>query len=823
MNLLKLLIIVFLTSMASGSFANSADVDITRNLVNRELIYTKFFQVTKDMSDLRRRFAGELWKASCLKGKNSICGLYVKSIFGKYKKVVKNRDLLNLIAHYYYIDDLENFKNAVEFYYFSLSTFVWEFSKNPYYLSSDSHKKMAIDIVNQRPFKALKQIRSCLDANTKLVDGYQKIRALDEVKKTCLDNNKMIAQLLKFSRDLLSSEKRRGTLKYKGPGFVKSYAGYIEGNNVELLTQNPYHEGMIQYLGELQEKFNTTKNPVSGKKYVEMGVEDFKAVMKTPGDALSKLFTKEEGFPTDFDENADNFHQLFSSKVPHANQKNIFGEILKAIDSAQESVFIDVFFYGGTMGVYLSKKLIKKVQENPKLKVFIVTDMVNNLGYKKELDVAYNYIRAYAEKFPQSGITVLPANIYLKRTALPDFMDLLVNDNNLKHLMDSDALKEYAQQLSTYPNAKSDHSKVYIIDGKNPKKAVAFIGSKNLTDSSGSIAYDEMVKVQGPAALLIQDSYYYDLYEAMSLDMDKTTSATGSSSSADNKDKLIKNRLSFVDVMGRGGSNYLNKRFVAKKRGDTLLQIGQNNVYGTIRSPLAQDIDAILHAKKQIIISDQFVYEPQVVSALMYAASKSIARGRDLKIYIMMASLTDPRNLDKPFGHIPNNLLLEDLLSIKGRDGTPFMKIKWKKVPDSDAAALKAVAAANNALLAPEYHLKSISVDGIIDASQCQTSNPESTIEGLPTLISGSANKDNMTMSGGFREFQLVLFDKASTVKHDCLFWSRWNDPDNSIWAKPDDFKVPQSMTEKGITPRKLRHILRSIFLNGYNFDEKVL
>ena len=113
--------------------------------------------------------------------------------------------------------------------------------------------------------------------------------------------------------------------------------------------------------------------------------------------------------------------------------------------------------------------------------------------------------------------------------------------------------------------------------------------------------------------------------------------------------------------------------------------------------------------------------------------------------------------------------------------------MRWKHIQPSDEFHF-------------EYHMKTISVDGFDPAGQRVTTDAPA------VLISGSANKDHMTMYGAFREMQAEMYDQrgCSTVngeevcgavaKADKIFWSRWNAPadqDGSVPIGPFNFEIP--------------------------------
>lgn len=133
----------------------------------------------------------------------------------------------------------------------------------------------------------------------------------------------------------------------------------------------------------------------------------------------------------------------------------------------------------------------------------------------------------------------------------------------------------------------------------------------------------------------------------------------------------------------------------------------------------------------------------------------------------------------------------------------------------------------NNHLLTTTFHLKAISVDGVSFHNQqtCQ-SEDKHVLDSMnqPILITGSANKDVMTMSGGFREYQVAIYDKETVATHDCLFWSRWNNPQSTESTDGLDFQLPEQALQLGITDKeKFLSVLRQLFFSPYNFTKDFL
>lgn len=716
-------------SFAASSFAQTAPTNIQRALYNRERIYTDFSDVTRDLADIQKQDALTQW----IRVVNNTDPSYMKKAYASLKNTIRNKQVIELAAHYFYTNQAVKGRAVIAYYFHSLTSWFSEISENPMMVGtkypSDAQKMAALGQAQNAGLK------SCLDGISNIMD----------VQAKCVNNE--LRLMVDTAVEMMNDK------AFLAPASVMSYEGMIGGNQVELLTQNAYGPRIVNYIAPLTNRILTGKNRINGKAYTEMSVDDFKSVL-TSRQAVQQLFTKEEGFPTSLDVGSPDFHQIYNPTIAENGEKNIFGEIYSAISGAKESIFIDIYFFGASTGMFMAKRLIDLVQKNPNLHVYMMTDRWNQMGYSKEMTVAYNFLRAYAEKFPEDRILLMPPNIFLKRTALPNFVDLMVGDDLVRNLIQKEGLKD---KLTVFPKAKSDHSKVIVIDGKNPQTGIAFVGSKNLTDTSGGVSYDEVAKVQGPAVPVILDSYYHDLSAAIYLEHETKGKAyiqdiylKGKKGSAGaSLAQMTQGILASVDVLNRSQPGYLNKINVPTvAKGSISLQVGQNNLTSSIRTPQVQDIFLILNAKKQIIISDQFLYDPLIIEALKKALTKNLS----LELYVLLADLQDHLNPAKPFAHIPNIAFLAELSNFGNR-----VQIKWNKPPKQFVQALSDANKNLGVNLSPEYHLKGISVDGVLraDSSQCgqfsnenkvvatDGKNAAAAIRGMPVLVTGSEQRQH--------------------------------------------------------------------------------
>jgi phosphatidylserine/phosphatidylglycerophosphate/cardiolipin synthase-like enzyme len=595
---------------------------------------------------------------------------------------------------------------------------------------------------------------------------------------------------------------------------ILSPTGFTDGNSVEHVLYNEQGADFIRYLAPM------TASLV--KNYRNRTVEWFKNEMSTKSAALTEIFTEKEGFPSIY---GPERHQAWDLRLKRSGEKNIFGEIYAAIDKAEESIFIDVFFLGGSIGAMLAKKLVDKVQKNKKIWIYLLNDRQNPLRFNEEMEPVYNYLRAYAENFPEDRLVVLTPRIDLKRTAFPDFGEVILKDSVLQAVLSRMQKESLVGQLSFYPKAKSDHSKVFVVDGLNPKTGIAFVGSKNFTDSSGGIAFDDVMKIKGPAVPVILDSYYYDLYEAIRFDLKQEKSyfeslalvhsgGNAALGGAEALERVLRMLLSPVDVLARNRNYEGANKITWPAAGPTKLMIGENNVYGTIRTVLPQVLAAIRSAKKQIIISGQYIYEPSIVRALDAAAKRYPT---PVKVYLLLSDMADPLRPHSPFSLIPNISYAEQLIRNSN------VEVRWNQIPREDLEALREVQNKFRVNYSPEYHHKTLSVDGVSrhDADMCGGQSAQLvknlSQEKPPMLISGSANLDVMTMTGGFREFQVTVFDAKASVDHDCYFWQRFTDSNLSRVVRLKEMNLPRELIDRGIDESRFNQIIRDSVLGAYN------
>ena len=477
-------------------------------------------------------------------------------------------------------------------------------------------------------------------------------------------------------------------------------------------------------------------------------IEEMLVILKTSTRPFEDIFNEGKDDPA---LNVDTNVIWQSGGNTQIENSRIFPAILNAIRSAESTIFVDLFFWGGTMGISITKEILKQLETKPNLKLVFLHDNINHYGHRAEMAPVFNLLRAYMILHPDKAL-VLPSFVLKNVTGFPNFVDELVTDSNMsKYGIDG--------KFSLYLKAKSDHSKVIVIDGDRPDRhPVAFVGSKNMTDISGSVCNDEVIRVEGPAATVILDNYWNDLYEGLKLDwrmsdfMGAYYEEISNNGWAKNfgtggdRIKRIKRMLAPVDLLkryettedGEVGSFVPNLK--VRIFGEDKVRIGENTVRSLITSVLTQNLMSILSAKKQILIKEQLLYDTRIIRALI----KKKNEGVDVKVIL--------EGFDYEGSAYPGmpNLLYLDHMKSNG------LELRWKLH-------------GNSKFLPPEYHGKTISIDGVGPDGKFIDSSANS-------LIVGSANKDYMTLKGAFRETQIEVFNREAQRVHDDAFWKDWND-----------------------------------------------
>ncbi|MEK2690221.1 phospholipase D-like domain-containing protein [Bdellovibrio sp. GT3] len=463
--------------------------------------------------------------------------------------------------------------------------------------------------------------------------------------------------------------------------------GFVAGNVVELVSHNTVSPEHIDWFNE-RSIFNGGK------------LDFTKPYMKMP------MSEKDEGHP--------------------AFKDPMFARIRDMIASSQQSIFIDIFLFGGTMGGTLSKFLLDqtslKLKANPNFKVLLLHDFATNYNMKDEMMPIFQYLkdRVAADPALRPAVVLLQANIQRHPPGIPFGITNLVpkTDETFKAL----------EKRNTYYESKIDHSKVIVVDAEGDAPQ-AYFGSKNWSDHSGGYYYDNALYVKGPAAALVQAAYYDDVDAALTTNQQER-------------------KWFYYKEQGFSNEAYLSQRekilswFKVKRTsypivGNQVVRLAEANVDGKIKDVRNMLVDMISKAEKNIYMEQLFIYDPYINDALM----KRKSQVPSLKIRILA-----DHNGNFDMGGLPNTLYLEQLME-------HGVEVKARKTLGSEARFPNG----KTQVYHQENHRKITSIDG-------------------KTMMIGSSNLNPDTLQGSFREFGAQIFDTKEISRFEQEFLAAWND-----------------------------------------------
>lgn len=487
--------------------------------------------------------------------------------------------------------------------------------------------------------------------------------------------------------------------------------GFVPGNVVELVSHNEISPERIQW-------FNDRVIFAGGK------LDFNQPYMKMP------LHKDDEGHP--------------SFKDP------MFAKIRDMILSSKESIFIDIFLFGGTMGGTLSKFLLDqaviKKKANPNFKVLMLHDYATNYNMKDEMMPIFEYIKNRAATDPglKGSVYLLQANIQRHPPGIPFGITNLVpkTEETFKAL----------EKRNTYYESKIDHSKVIVVDAESDAPQ-AYFGSKNWSDHSGGYYYDNALYVKGPAAALVQAAYYDDVDAALTTDVNERKwfyyKEQGYSNEA-----YLKNRDQIL-------SWFKLKRMTFPAVGNQPVRLVEANVDAKIKDTRNMLVDMISKAKSHIYMEHLFIYDKYINDALM----KRKAQVPGLKIRILA-----DHNGNFAMGGLPNTLFLDQML----RHG---VEVKARRTLGIEARFPNGKTQGYH----QENHRKITSVDGKV-------------------MLVGSSNLNPDTLQGSFREFGAQIFDQKVIGGFEEEFTQAWGD-DKQVGPFYETERLQLQLSGKTLSP----------------------
>ncbi|OUR96298.1 hypothetical protein A9Q84_08040 [Halobacteriovorax marinus] len=484
--------------------------------------------------------------------------------------------------------------------------------------------------------------------------------------------------------------------------YTLSFSGFIPGNHVELISENNHSEERIQWYNE-RAIFNG-------------GVLDFSSeYIHMPSNKFASG------------------HIAFKSDP-------IFIKIRDMISDSRESILIDIFLFGGTIGATIAEYLLDQVKlkmaVNSKFKVLILHDFANNYNMKEELMPIFKYIKSRIEneKDLNKSVYLLQSNIQRHPPGIPFSLT--------KSIPRTSETFKIVEKKNTYYESKVDHSKVIVIDG-NSENPQAYFGSKNWTDHSGGYYYDNAIWVHGPAAAMVQNSYLDDIKAALTEDPEELKQFFLQEEGFDNK-RYLPIKESIIESFKITRKHYPHV-------GNQTIRMAEADVDGKVKNTRNILIDMIKQAKSHIYMEQLFLYDPYIINALI----KRKIEMPDLKIKILA-----DHNSNFGMNGLPNTIFLREL-KIYG------IEIKARKSFSSLAVFPNGVEINYH----QENHRKITSVDGLV-------------------LLGGSSNLNPETLQGSFREFGAQIYDERAIRSFETNFLVSWNDRSQTMDLDVENFEA---------------------------------
>lgn len=732
---LLLVLLLAISSSAQASMCGSDEIDLLPRLLSKYLAYEELGDIASELKTYKK-YVANAKRFNNQTDPNHV--QYANDFRNRISPFIQRANAIHFLGNLN--EDLQtatpegknaiikSIKRTLHFVYTHYRMALMELSEDPFVRNNSTLQ-----------YKVSKWLKDFGPADSDRTDylfcvGNSLVAAEGKANKTSMARTVLIENCLKQGplAKMFQGEGQKSfieelrNLGLEHPGHPISLTGFIGGNKPTLFTENPWdkktfkwyeqHLPVFQQLGYLQSDGTPQDVAFYRKNYVDQGKRAFEEfeegnngqilpiseLLKVPSKLGFRRYENHPGF-----------------------QRGIFRELIEAIRSTHqggESIFIDIFFLGETIGVVFAHELISAMEANPNLKVFILRDQINHYGHGNNMLPIFNYLRAYSEAHPRQLI-ILPAHLDDHVTGLPDWMNFGIPENAQSWTPTSSPLS---------PMAKSDHSKVMVINGTNLQKAVAYVSSKNWLDSSGGITYDELVKIEGPAALVVQDNYIPDMMAALKRPdtreyMTSLYQANFPNAETSDLDLMAKRLIAPFDLLNRKdglqSDAYLADGLCAKKRGNAIISIGENNHNSQIRSALDQDAYLILNSTKKIYVADQFFAEPKLVDATVRATTRS---RNPVEVDILLTSISGQNKLPDNF---PNILFVDKLLN---ESDPNKLRFRWKKIYET-------------AHMQQEFHKKALTGGG----------------PGFDVHISGSANKGFMTLRGAFRETQVMIIEDS--------------------------------------------------------------
>ena len=376
----------------------------------------------------------------------------------------------------------------------------------------------------------------------------------------------------------------------------------------------------------------------------------------------------------------------------------IFIKVKEMISTAKDSIFISVKHIDGTLGFTTLKFLVEEVEKK----------LITNKNFK---------------------VFILAQNISEPIESLK------------KELGSKPKLEDSIYLIKTFDAIKENNSKVMVIDA-NTSSPEALVGSKNWSDLTGGFFFDNDVWIKGPAAAMLQNSFFNDLKAALT--------QTPSNSRYSNK---LSNILESFKI----------KRNSYPYAGEGAVRIAETDIDGIVKNTRNIIIDMIRSANINIYMEQLYLYDSYIINALIK---------RKMEVPKLDIRILADNNSNIGLNGLPNTIYLRELnlynIKVKARRTI----VSKKELPNGEIQ-----------IFHQENHRNTLSVDGNI-------------------LLTGSSSLSPSSQQGVTREVGVQIFDKESIKDFENSFLLTWNNRDKVMDLDIENFqvKVKDSTLSKDIS-----------------------
>ena len=338
--------------------------------------------------------------------------------------------------------------------------------------------------------------------------------------------------------------------------------------------------------------------------------------------------------------------------------------IIEMIDNAEDTVFVDIFLFGGTFGTEIARRLALAAKRGVEVVVLHDTETVFAVG--SEIEPLWEAVVEYGRD--NDNFVALRSQVNDGPSAIPFGMQSV-----LVPLFDPDGTRDVSFA------GRSDHSKLLIVDGFSEHPSM-LVGSKNLVDAAASYFHDEAVLVEGPAAALAQLLFTVDLQLALELALDE--------SSIDENDELLLDAWIRESVERNAA-----KQLSIPVAGDISVRLFEANADDSVRNLEHTLLTEIANARSSISMYGRLAYNVTLARAI----AQAMKRGVDVRIILDRSN--SPTQV--------MNAILPRLVARHLGDREQNMPVRWHRplpvVEFSDE---------ERPPLVQEIHAKTIIVDG---------------------------------------------------------------------------------------------------------------